>query len=288
MKLRVRVDDLAELYGPPCVGSNRDDPYVVKEFLVNVVLPEGCEEGSASFNVNINTDDLTTMWCEYIDPACGALVVPEIDCDVNVVYNNCNWAFQVDIDINILYGVCGYPGVVDIATGSDPFLTASNYCDIVTSMRSSTVCLCVGNQRVTASTCAQQHEDKHLYDYVAWFNSGIEDIKDAIPDGIAINCADANTITCQAVKGAYEGAIEAAVMAAHQTAYNYIKSPLGELGAIVAARECFNGRADTICTHAQSHEWPSCDACGGSEMFAMCCYWYHGPFAYRFTRRLSK
>ena len=63
MKLRVRVDDMAELYGPACIGSNRDDPYIVKEFLVNVVLPEGCNVASVSVPV---------AWDESID-----LNVPE-------------------------------------------------------------------------------------------------------------------------------------------------------------------------------------------------------------------
>lgn len=260
----VTVDDVPDPAWYGCDDSDRDDYPRGFNGTVMVTLPDGCYEGLASFSVDMNTSDPGNDWCMIIDPACGLTIVPSIDCDINVVYNNCSWVFQVDIDINVQSGVCPPPGVVDISSGSDPFLTTGNYCDIVKSMRFSTGCLCVGSQRVTASDCAQQHEDKHLLDYAYWFNAGIEDIDAAIPDSIPVNCAEPSTMTCQDVKETHEAAIEAAVMDAHQSAYDFIKSHAGELAAISAALECFNLRADEICTHAQKHEWPACDACGGS------------------------
>ena len=104
VKLRVRVDDLAKLDpNYDCPGSNRDDPYVVKEFLVNVVLPGDCNEGQ-------NCVDFRWRGVVPGNPCrggdCGATLADIESKDWQAVYNNCAWEPVCTIYGGVQQAVC--------------------------------------------------------------------------------------------------------------------------------------------------------------------------------------
>jgi len=228
-----------------------------------VVPGPGCREGQASVALVLN-EVPPYRYCSPGDPdRCGYTmpVEPPTGGHIDAVFHNCTWVFDIFVTWDVESGICST--AIDISSGSDPDLTAANYCDIVNSMKNVGGCACIGSQNYTSYECAGIHEAYHMDE----FRQNIHDpdygqevlLLGELPT-IPINCADPSTTTCQAVEAAYMNQLQNDADAAMRAAYNYMRAT-GESGAIIAARPCFEALAGQICSHAQSQNWPACPAC---------------------------
>jgi len=263
VKLRVRVDDMAELYGPACIGSNRDDPYIVKEFLVNVVLPDECEEGLGS--VQLVADKLHSpdpCWCEQIrndpnSPGCGYIYWwGNLTSSVEAVYHGCRWEFRVLAFSDIQGGACP-ENYKEVGVGSYNNLTPQNYCTIVHGMRFGSGCVKIGNDLFCNTTCANKHEEGHIQRLREHLLQAAEDL--ATMDcfmPMEITCQDSGTLHCELAENRRAWYIQYEVERAFTEAMRAARSD--ELYAYGYALDCFLAVAHAICDYASENNWPSC------------------------------
>ena len=236
---------------------------------VTITLPSGCEAGSAEVSFDINIVGVTYNKCNtYCGSACGytGLVGGVIDptVEIEAVYNDCKWVFQVYAVQDVESGACTgvHPCFISISGGGDPFLTEDNYCAIVHSMKTGTGCTCIDSSMYTNHNCATIHENFHA----SYFHALLQDIAEyflaiMLPNPDPINCNDPTTITCQAVESYHSSSIEDNIVNEFTYAW-YDLMQFSESGAIEAARPCFESVADDICDYALSHSWTHCEDCG--------------------------
>jgi len=206
VKLRVRVDDKAELYGPPCVGSNRDDPYIVKEFLVNVVLPEGCNVGGSHDNsvhwIQPN-DNIMSATC----PLFGQLIMYEATYDVNFVYQDCSWRCQItnvkaETKMEVRCPKC-IPGKISVSSPADVRCYDANLAK--TDLHDADLTDDTGAPR-TKYWCypaTLAHEGQHRQDWQRFYAEELTStIRECENISVQIECGKADTLTCQNVLAA--------------------------------------------------------------------------------------
>ncbi len=242
----------------PDSSSERDDPYIVRSGTSTVSLPQGCSTGTKS--AIFTASKVAPTPCPKIIE-CGCIENPRNhDFVIEAAYNSCKWSFQVTMGADVPCGPCT-SNYINIKNGNEPELTEENYCAVVEAFTTDSGCVQWMDDTFSNTECVTMHEDEHykiLEEQLA-IHRVIFLSKRSMND-MPIDCSDPDTTTCQAARAARILAIVSDAVDAYDHAFQAMVAE-GDERPIQAARPCFTAIADSICDHATSQGWESCDYC---------------------------
>ena len=243
---------------PECCGSGAgcSDKSDTTTRGVTVNLPSGCSSGTGSCDLE---SQIVGGPVSCPEGTCGKTQIIDISVDIDVVYDDCNWVFQVFGMADIVSGACP-SNYCNIENGNEACITEDNYCAIVLSFKELTGCEAIGGDLHSNTNCVEQHEAKHVEIFQ-------QELADEVPcmcaessmDDIPIDCDDSTTTTCSSAYYSRWSAILLDVSDAYNNAWD--NAAAQEQAAVDASRACLTAIADKICDHAASENWDSCGYC---------------------------